>query len=569
MNHAVKSILIFYFTLITSIYGVSTDCSLIMKFLQGLNMHLTDRVLYQKIPADCCNFRSTNDVGDISILCEGSGSSQIISELALGRLNINGVILSQFLPPNITGLFIRNGILNCNIPEDLPNKINYLDLGNNAIQGAIPENLPSSLVQLYLNNNQMSGLPASFPSKITNLYLNDNRFTKIPKLPPIVENVDIRNNLIVDKMIDTFPESLFTFDASRNMIYGAYYTNSIVSLCLSFNQINGTIPNYDYFNHELKVDHNLLEGHLPPKWNNDLNAVDVSYNLLSGSIPNFNTSSYFMNFLDFSGNSFTGNIPYLFTTLALMVDFSHNQLSGDINLGYASINDLRLSFNKFKKYPKSLPQYIYALKLDHNEISGSIWYDLPSTLIIIDLSCNNLTGKIPYWEQIPVVANWLYDTSQVLNISRNRFTGTIPSYLSSIPTLDLSHNYLSGCSDFQFTGKNYYLNNNYLSGNLSFDAPYVLQLQNNSLFDVSIANQMNLQQCDLSENPLGPGVSGKTFHSLCNLNGTFVSGNETLAYNSSKCEPRIFGFEPVEIITTPFKTTTVPPTIIKRIFLFI
>eukprot|EP00834_Sanchytrium_tribonematis_P005147 NODE_293_length_10559_cov_1.046463.p3 type:complete len:399 gc:universal NODE_293_length_10559_cov_1.046463:4238-3042(-) len=383
------------------------------------------------------------------------------------------------------------------------------------------------------------------------------------EFPIFIDNVDIRNNFIFDEMTQVFPITLRSLYASNNLIYGSVPKNtSIGSLWLSYNQINESIVNFSDSYWELRLDHNHLKSELPQTWPERLTNIDIT-----GSVPNVNTSNY-VYLVDLSWNNLSGNIPSLIAPYFEKIDVSHNQLSGEIDLGYSNLYHLIVSFNQFEKFPKSLPETLQTLMMDHNLITGQIKYRFPSTILTIDFSYNNLTGNIPYWEE--PFHDWLHEDPRIiLNISHNRFTGTIPQYLNSVNTLDLSHNYLSGCTNFQFTGRNYYLNNNYLSGNLSFSAPLILYLQNNSLFDVSMTYQDILQQCDLSENPMGPGVSGKTFHSLCNLNGTYVNGNETLAYNSSKCETRIFGFELVEIITTPFKTTTVPPTIIKRIFLFI
>eukprot|EP00834_Sanchytrium_tribonematis_P005017 NODE_279_length_10886_cov_0.340039.p1 type:complete len:562 gc:universal NODE_279_length_10886_cov_0.340039:613-2298(+) len=560
MNVTLKKILVLYMTMITCISGISTDCPTLMNLLRGLNMHLTNLDLFQRIPMDCCNYFSSDTSGYIATYCEGYGSSQVIKGLNIGNFKLNGTIQSQYIPGNMTVLDIRNTALNCSIPGDLPNQLVGLYLLDNALQGAIPNTLPANLVEFEVTNNQLTALPTSFPSSMTYLNLNNNGFTTMPNLPPNIEIVNIENNFIFEKMPSHFPNSLRVLTANRNIIYGSISANiSIGSLRLNYNQINESISDFPEQLYELRVNNNFITGHLPQKWPDALSTLDVSHNLLSGNIKNVSvmTSIYFY---DYSWNLFTGNLPSLHVSDSMTIDFSHNELSGDIDLGYTIINDLRLNHNKFKKFPKSLPQYLESFKMNNNEMSGTIKYIFESTLKNIDISCNNFTGNVPNW---PIYQSiyWPFDDSRVsFNISHNKFTGNIPYNLSFIPTLDVSHNYLSGCIDFQLTGKYYFLNHNYLSGNLSFDAPFTLYLQNNSLLDVSIANEMNLQQCDLSENPLG--VFDKTFYNLCNW--TFV--NET--YYKTSCDIKIFGFEPVEITTTQIKSTTVPPTVIKRILSF-
>eukprot|EP00834_Sanchytrium_tribonematis_P002376 NODE_72_length_24857_cov_0.454399.p12 type:complete len:242 gc:universal NODE_72_length_24857_cov_0.454399:7033-6308(-) len=148
-------------------------------------------------------------------------------------------------------------------------------------------------------------------------------------------------------------------------------------------------------------------------------------------------------------------------------------------------------------------------------MSGNISYDLPSTLTSIDMSGNNLTGNIPNWQ--------INSTRDYFNISNNYFIGSISQSLQYVNTLDLSHNHLSGCISFQLKGSSFYLNNNYLSGNLSFMAPSQLSISNNFVTNVVIYNSTGLQKCDLSNNPLAPGVFGKTFKNQCNLSGIYAT----------------------------------------------
>eukprot|EP00834_Sanchytrium_tribonematis_P002562 NODE_82_length_22625_cov_0.476516.p3 type:complete len:635 gc:universal NODE_82_length_22625_cov_0.476516:19146-21050(+) len=589
MTRELNFVLIFYFMLTTRIFSASVDCPVIMNFLQGLNLHLTDPIFYQNIPADCCGYRIyTPPVGSLYIECTGSGSSQFITRLQLGYVRINGTIKSQYLTSSLFQLQILGTSLSSSIPNDLPNSIRdlflggnmfrslpttfpnalynlylgenmitgtfpinlpnsiqYLYVNDNKLQGAISNTLPSQLLELGVSNNQFDVFPISFPNNLEYLFMDGNKFTKMPNLPPNIFYVEIFNNLIYDKLPNSFAASLNTLDASNNMIYGTIPTptSSMRTLYLSKNQLNGSLPanlaSLSYF----QVDSNYLTGALPNTWNTYISQLNISHNSFTGAIPKFNlTSSPYI--FDLSWNNFTGNLPILISKQFRIADLSHNQLSGDIDLGYSNIKDLRLSFNKFTKYPKSLPQAINTLKLDNNQMYGNIIYDLPGSLSTIDLSSNNFTGNIPNWQ---INATRIY-----FNISNNLFTGTIPQSLQSVATLDLSNNHLSGCINYQFTGSNFYFNNNYLSGNLSFKLPVELHLQNNSITDVIINNATVLSQCDLSNNPIAPGVFGKTFKNQCNLNGTYVN---------SRANCRVFALNEtgdpfIKVETTTVLTTT-------------
>ncbi|KAG6492934.1 hypothetical protein ZIOFF_047905 [Zingiber officinale] len=81
--------------------------------------------------------------------------------------------------------------------------------------------------------------------------------------------------------------------------------------------------------------------------------------------------------------------------------------------------------------------------MNNNSLSGTI----PSTLqhcnqlVVIDLSCNKLSGAIPRWfgRRLSVL--------RVLSLRSNNFTGAIPQQLSLIPSLqvlNLAHNNLFG-----------------------------------------------------------------------------------------------------------------------------
>eukprot|EP00834_Sanchytrium_tribonematis_P006867 NODE_550_length_6175_cov_0.398453.p9 type:complete len:102 gc:universal NODE_550_length_6175_cov_0.398453:2212-1907(-) len=65
------SMILVYLTCITRLYGISPDCPLVMKFLQGLNLHLTDPYFYKKVPIDCCQTSIVWKLGELGIQCTG------------------------------------------------------------------------------------------------------------------------------------------------------------------------------------------------------------------------------------------------------------------------------------------------------------------------------------------------------------------------------------------------------------------------------------------------------------------------------------------------------------------
>eukprot|EP00834_Sanchytrium_tribonematis_P008155 NODE_877_length_3349_cov_0.541846.p1 type:complete len:719 gc:universal NODE_877_length_3349_cov_0.541846:588-2744(+) len=638
-----KSILFIYLTMITRLYSISADCPAVMSFLQGLNLHITDPVLYQSIPADCCTTHINNALGFLSISCI-STSPFHVNSIYLENVKINGTIKSQFIVPSLGYLLIKYTTLNTTIPSDLPNTLIGLYLDYSNIYGSIPDTLPSQLQLFSAVYNQLTGLPSSFPVLIQGIYLSGNKLTRLPAVfPPDTTSVSMDNNQIYDQLspsmpgkmkhfhvfnnyiygtipstlpdtitelwiqmnniqgaipatlpsqlsdfrashnrLDTFysvsqimptmdfsynlftkmmpmPLNFATLDVSHNLIYQNLTQIDIknyVYLYINDNMIYGTIPNFPNNQNHYRFGNNQLQGSLPdlpdqmreldvsgnnltgpipilPSYLNVLNlnnnsftgnlpkipaALDsfkASHNLLSGNFSNLNTSIR-LSELDLSWNKFNGSLVGIKFQLYTLVDLSHNQLSGDIDLGSSTINDLRLSFNQFDYFPKSLPQALKTLNLDNNKMQGNITYDLPSTLKTVDLSNNNLTGNVPKW---PTLANRIY-----YNISNNSFTGSIPQSLQYMVTLDISHNYLSGCFNYQFNGSNFYFNDNYLGGKMSFLAPKQVFLQNNNILDIDVTDSTAMNQnCSLANNPMAPGVFGKTFKNQCNLNGIFAA----------------------------------------------
>ncbi|XP_037494644.1 receptor-like protein 13 [Jatropha curcas] len=147
------------------------------------------------------------------------------------------------------------------------------------------------------------------------------------------------------------------------------------------------------------------------------------------------------------GNGLNGNIPPSFGNMSFLesLNLSDNRLSGSI-LEKLTVGCISL----------------YHLKLLKNTLQGSLSdvFNGDSSLFMLDLSHNNLIGKIPMriannsrLREIPFEIGDL-DTIQMLNLSHNSLTGSIPqtfSNLRQIESLDLSYNNLEGEIPSQIT----------------------------------------------------------------------------------------------------------------------
>ncbi|KAL6993802.1 hypothetical protein U1Q18_011917 [Sarracenia purpurea var. burkii] len=197
----------------------------------------------------------------------------------------NGVTCSY---SRVIALSLANSQLLGSIPADLGliQHLRNLNLSKNSINGYLPSSLfsASELQILDLSNNFISGELPELVGGLTNLEL-----------------LDLSDNGLAGRI----PESLTTLYklnvvSLRNNYFSGSFPggfNSVVSLDLSSNLINGSLPlnftgtNLQYFN----LSYNRLSGEIPPEFGTQIptNAtIDLSFNNFTGEIPK---SSVFLN----------------------------------------------------------------------------------------------------------------------------------------------------------------------------------------------------------------------------------------------------------------------------------
>ncbi|XXG68707.1 hypothetical protein AAC387_Pa06g1728 [Persea americana] len=225
----------------------------------------------------------------------------------------------------------------------------------------------------------------------------------------------------------------------------------LISLSFESNNFNGSLPPElgNLVNLEqLYMDSSGVGGEIPSTFSNLVNlkivwASDCPFN---GTIPNF-IGSWNLAVLRLQGNSFQGSIPSTFSNLTSMTDLRIS----DISNGSSSL--------AFISNMKSLS----ILILRNNMISGTIPLNIGEyqSLLQLDLSFNNLTGQIP---------SSLFNLSSLSNLffGNNSLSGTLPlSKSSSLRTVDLSYNQLSGSFPFWVTESGLQLN--LVANNFVFD----------------------------------------------------------------------------------------------------
>nr|GEY33294.1 leucine-rich repeat-containing protein [Tanacetum cinerariifolium] len=355
-------------------------------------------------------------------------------------------------------------------------KLTYLYLSNNSISDTIPSGFwnqwrPSQLRHLDLSFNNISGtLPELLSSSnLEKVDLSSNRFYgPIPTFPARISFLDLSRK----SLSGLFPDSL------KNLTH-------LKVLNLGHNTISGYIPPFVGCLGQLEtlsLHNNSFDGELPLSLMNctKLSLLDLGANKLIGSIPVWigkNLSRLYA--LSLKSNNFSGAIPPQICQLVSLqiLDLSFNNLQGTIpscvhnltsmvqkglfteqNLHHysSSINLARGSFinddnyidhmliewqGRVNEFSRTLG-LVKTVDLSNNNLKGKIPYELTNLhgLLVLDLSHNALVGEIP--RDVGQMTELL-----TLNLSRNFFSGKIPSTMSQMDRLndlDVSYNNLRG-----------------------------------------------------------------------------------------------------------------------------
>lgn len=193
----------------------------------------------------------------------------------------------------------------------------------------------------------------------------------------------------------------------------------------------------------LGISRNYISGEIPSGIGQlrSLRTIDLSFNILTGKVPPAVAAlPALINFI-VCRNRLSGSIPWFASQTLTRLDLKHNYLSGCIS-------------------PGSLPSSLQYLSLSWNNLDGALDRVLIrlSKLNYVDLSMNKFTGSIP--------GNLFSFPITNLQLQRNYFTGPVlPTRQVSIPSVDLSFNQLTGqISPLFYTVQSLYLNNNRFTG---------------------------------------------------------------------------------------------------------
>ncbi|KVI08275.1 Concanavalin A-like lectin/glucanase, subgroup [Cynara cardunculus var. scolymus] len=473
-----------------------------------------------------------------------------LKHLNISRCGFNGHIYSDFwILEDLETLDLSNNRLLGVLPPSLSRlkKLRVLVLDNNGFSGRLPSTIGQlrNLTELSLNSNSFSGrlpyelgnlvklksldlslnlfsgdLPSSLGNltKLTYLDASQNKFTG-PIFPEIGNLKMLKSlDLAMNSLTGSIPEAIGALThVHRLHLHSCKFTGnipaqmsnmtSLIRVNIGQNYFEGGLPsnfgaltNLVYF-----IATNAgLSGPIPRTLGNckKLRALDLSMNTISGPLPDSLAMLESINSFFLHSNHLSGALPEWFSKWKSVesINLSDNLFTGRLPLlNIPSLTFLDLSVNMlYGVLPAEicLGNALGLLKLSNNDFSGTITSTFRNCSILTDLvlSGNNLFGEIPaYLGDLPLIT---------LELSKNRFSGTIPTQLWESKTL-----------------MEIYLNSNLLEGHIpaaigKASTLQMLQMDNN-LFEGNIPSSIgqlkNMTNLSLHGNKLAGNIPLELF----------------------------------------------------------
>uniref|UniRef100_A0A1D1Z8L0 Putative LRR receptor-like serine/threonine-protein kinase At4g20940 n=1 Tax=Anthurium amnicola TaxID=1678845 RepID=A0A1D1Z8L0_9ARAE len=448
----------------------------------------------------------------------------MLLKLSMANNSVSGVLphdIAEF--KSLKYLDISNNLFSGGLPEDIGKlkSLQNLSLAGNNFSGPLPHSIGelTSIQSLDLSRNNFSG---PLPSALTNLRslvllnLSFNRFTR--RILTGFEQIQTLE--VLDLSWNDLEGGIdWTFLIESSAIHVDLSGNSLISLSpkeLKFlSDISETV-NYLNLSHN-QLTGSLIDGGGLPTFGR-LKVLDLSYNQLSGELPGFDYV-YDLEVLRLGNNGFSGFVPNGLLkedTLVLSeLDLSANNLSGHVGMiTSTTLQILNLSSNAISGELPLLTGSCTIVDLSSNQFTGnlSVIAKWGNDVEFIDLSQNQLTGPFP-----EITSQFL--RLNHLNLSHNLLLDTLPATLVQYPklaVLDLSFNQFSGHMLMDLltssTLQELRLQNNLLEGSILFSQ------------SESSEKKSNLQILDLSGNHFN-GTFPDDFSTLTGLQVLDISGN--------------------------------------------
>ncbi|KAJ0620189.1 receptor-like protein EIX1 isoform X1 [Helianthus annuus] len=396
--------------------------------------------------------------------------------------------------PSLQYLSFSNNKLNGTISEkvwELPN-LRFLFLFSNSLKGGIFENIgKSNIMSVDLSNNSLGGVISkahmSNMSSVEMIDLSSNNFYgPIPNVPSTVRWLDLSKNQFYGRisfLCQIVDSPLLFLDLSSNSLTGQipnclWHFRKLRVLNLGYNKLFklptsiGSLINLE----ALYINNNKFSGELPlslqnctnllflhlganrfygnlPFWIGEklssLYALSLTSNNFSGAVPLQLCQLVKLQILDLSINNLYGSIPACLSNITAMVqeEFSAHQIvsyssSQRFDFSEEIVDRMMLHWQGNVREFSSNLGLVKIINLSRNNLTGKIPDELTDLhkLIALDLSMNTLNGEIP--SKIGLMKEL-----QILDLSRNNLSGGLPTEMSQMTLLnylDVSYNNLSG-----------------------------------------------------------------------------------------------------------------------------
>ncbi|KAK9994309.1 hypothetical protein SO802_024012 [Lithocarpus litseifolius] len=360
-------------------------------------------------------------------------------------------VLGQF--KNLVRLSFWNNSISGPIPISLGilSSLTYLDLSYNQFNETLPQNFGqlSKLETLFIDSNMLEGVVSevhlSNLTSLINLYASRNKLTLEVSYnwnPPFqLVSLSFQSW----NLGPNFPAWL----CSPRYLLELDISNARISSVVppSFWNLSSQ---FEYLN----LSRNLLYGEIVNSlmtWSS-YTVIDMSSNHFKGLLPYISSN---VTVLDLSNNSFSGSISHFLSykmnepKQMQLLNLGKNHLSGKIANCWMTWNNLKLLNLGFNNFTGNIPSSIRSLTLlkslhlHKNKLSGKLPSSLKNcvNLMTIDVAENEFVGSIPSW------IGHKCSNLLILSLRSNNFLGHIPEELcglTSLQILDLSCNKLSG-----------------------------------------------------------------------------------------------------------------------------
>ncbi|KAL1174387.1 hypothetical protein V6Z11_A04G008300 [Gossypium hirsutum] len=496
-------------------------CDLQGKFPMNIfdlpNLNLLNLGNNQNLSLDHLKFNRSRNLEhlDLSWMSFSTESIDSVDNLqALKYLDLSGNSFLQGLSVSITNLSsleqlkISYANICGGLPDSMGNLVSlkFLDLSYSNLLGPVPRSLGNllQLTDLDLSRNQLSGqIPRSLGNllQLTHLDLSNNQLRNTSGSKSIhghIKEFESKSLELIaldhNKLQGPLPSSIFQllnltrlFLSSNNLsgvIEFSMFSNlsNLQFLDLSYNSLSLTSNSTFSVNHILPnltslllSSCNLSEFPQFLKGLKSLEWLDLSYNRIEGKIPQWmqEVGIDSLRYLNISHNSLTEVEQFPWKNIAFL-DLSSNLIRGNLPILASTINIFLISNNSFNGEVSSLicnASALQILDLSHNNLSGKIpqcFGNLSNSLEFLNLKKNkdklsnfNLNGNLLEGPLKPSIINC--KGLEVLNLGNNKINDTFPHWLGGLPQLqvlvlnsksspffskiqifDLSSNYFSG-----------------------------------------------------------------------------------------------------------------------------